>query len=228
MSDFYRYSQHSNHVVAEKSFEKRLEIAKSHMCAGCPIILMDDFNRENEADLVVAADKITVPVMAQLIRDGSGIVCLCLTDKVRKKLRLTPMVPHNKSRYGTAFTISIEARVGISTGVSAADRVTTINAAISPEAVSEDLVSPGHIFPLCAHSDGVLGRCGHTEGSIDLAIISGLNPAAVICELMNADGTMMRGEALESYATEHNLVTLTIAELVSYRLSLHKESTPTF
>jgi len=178
---------------------------------------MDDFDRENEADLIVAADRITVPVMAQLIRDCSGIVCLCLTDETLERLRLPPMVAHNESRHRTAFTVSIEAREGVSTGVSAADRVTTISTAIAPGAVNTDIVSPGHVFPLRAQTGGVLSRRGHTEGSVDLAIMAGLAPAAVLCELMNADGTMMRGAALDRYAAEHGLVALTIAELVNYR-----------
>ncbi len=177
---------------------------------------MDDFDRENEADLIVAADKLTVPVMAQLIRDGSGIVCLCLPGETLDRLGLPPMVQRNQSRYATAFTVSIEAREGVSTGVSAVDRVTTIRAAISPAAQSEDIVSPGHVFPLRAQPGGVLTRRGHTEGSVDLAVLAGLRPAGVLCELMNADGTMMRGAALERYAAQHGLVALTIAELADH------------
>jgi len=177
---------------------------------------MDDFDRENEADLIVAADKLTVPVMAQLIRDGSGIVCLCLPGDTLDRLALPPMVPRNQSRFATAFTVSIEAREGVSTGVSAADRVTTIRAAIAPTAQADDIVSPGHVFPLRAQPGGVLTRRGHTEGSVDLAVLAGLRPAGVLCELMNADGTMMRGAALERYAAQHGLVALTIAELADH------------
>ena len=194
----------------------RLQRALHHLRLGRPVILMDDFDRENEADLIVAADKLTVPVMAQLIRDGSGIVCLCLPGEVLDRLDLAPMVQRNQSRFATAFTVSIEAREGVSTGVSAVDRVTTIRAAIAPTAQADDIVSPGHVFPLRAQAGGVLTRRGHTEGSVDLATLAGLRPAGVLCELMNADGTMMRGAALERYAAQHGLVALTIAELADH------------
>jgi len=206
--------------LTAQPFEARLARALHHLRLGRPVILMDDFDRENEADLVVAADKLTVPVMAQLIRDCSGIVCLCLTDDTLDRLRLPPMVARNESRYSTAFTVSIEAREGVSTGVSAADRVTTIRAAIAPGAQAGDIVSPGHVFPLRAQPGGVLARRGHTEGSVDLAVLAGLRPAAVLCELMNADGTMARGPAIARYAAEHGLVALTIAELADYRRRL--------
>ena len=198
-------------------FHTRLTRALHHLRLGRPVILMDDFDRENEADLIVAADKLTVPVMAQLIRDGSGIVCLCLTDETLDQLQLPAMVARNQSRFSTAFTVSIEARDGVSTGVSAADRVTTIRAAIAPGAQAADIVSPGHVFPLRAQPGGVLTRRGHTEGSVDLAILAGLRPAGVLCELMNPDGTMMRGPAIARYAAEHGLVALTIAELADHR-----------
>jgi 3,4-dihydroxy 2-butanone 4-phosphate synthase len=203
-------------ALAVQPFSARLARALHHLRLGRPVILMDDFERENEADLIVAAEKLTVPTMAQLIRDGSGIVCLCLPGAVLDRLQLPPMVPCNKSRYATAFTVSIEAREGVTTGVSAADRVTTILAAIAPHAHGDDLVSPGHVFPLRAQPGGVLARRGHTEGSVDLAVLAGLRPAGVLCELMNPDGTMMRGAALERYAAMHGLVALTIAELADH------------
>ncbi|MFY2057486.1 3,4-dihydroxy-2-butanone-4-phosphate synthase [Achromobacter xylosoxidans] len=202
--------------LAAQPFAARLQRALHHLRLGRPVILMDDFDRENEADLIVAADKLTVPVMAQLIRDGSGIVCLCLPGETLERLDLAPMVQRNQSRFATAFTVSIEAREGVSTGVSAVDRVTTIRAAISPTAQADDIVSPGHVFPLRAQPGGVLTRRGHTEGSVDLATLAGLRPAGVLCELMNADGTMMRGAALERYAAQHGLVALTIAELADH------------
>jgi len=202
--------------LASQPFAVRLSRALHHLRLGRPVILMDDFDRENEADLIVAADKLTVPVMAQLIRDGSGIVCLCLPGDTLDRLELPPMVQRNQSRFATAFTVSIEAREGVSTGVSAADRVTTIRAAISPSAQPDDIVSPGHVFPLRAQPGGVLTRRGHTEGSVDLAVLAGMRPAGVLCELMNADGTMMRGAALDRYAAEHGLVALTIAELADH------------
>jgi len=210
-------SSYSPPDLYAQSFQTRLTRALHHMRLGRPVILMDDFDRENEADLIVAADKLTVPVMAQLIRDCSGIVCLCLTDETLEQLQLPPMVARNESRFSTAFTVSIEARHGVSTGVSAADRVTTIRAAIAPGAQADDIVSPGHVFPLRAQPGGVLTRRGHTEGSVDLAILAGLRPAAVLCELMNPDGTMMRGDSIARYAAEHGLVALTIAELADHR-----------
>ncbi|OZI68449.1 3,4-dihydroxy-2-butanone-4-phosphate synthase [Bordetella genomosp. 1] len=197
-------------------FAVRLERALQHLRIGRPVILMDDFDRENEADLIVAADKLTVPVMAQLIRDGSGIVCLCLPGDVLDRLELPAMVTRNQSRFSTAFTVSIEAREGVSTGVSAVDRVTTIRAAIAADADPADIVSPGHVFPLRAQPGGVLTRRGHTEGSVDLAVLAGQRPAGVLCELMNPDGTMMRGAALERYAAAQGLVALTIAELAEH------------
>ncbi|MBR8653801.1 3,4-dihydroxy-2-butanone-4-phosphate synthase [Achromobacter sp. Marseille-Q0513] len=208
--------QQSLPSLASQPFEARLQRALHHLRLGRPVILMDDFDRENEADLIVAADKLTVPVMAQLIRDGSGIVCLCLPGEALDRLGLPPMVQKNESRHATAFTVSIEAREGVSTGVSAADRVTTIRAAVSPTGQPGDIVSPGHVFPLRAQPGGVLTRRGHTEGSVDLAVLAGLRPAGVLCELMNADGTMMRGAALERYAAQHGLVALTIAELADH------------
>ncbi|SOE45911.1 3,4-dihydroxy-2-butanone-4-phosphate synthase [Orrella dioscoreae] len=207
-----------------RPFAARLARALHDLRIGRPVILLDDFDRENEADLIVAAAKLTVPVMAQLIRDGSGIVCLCLTDETVAQLDLPPMVARNDSRHGTGFTVSIEARAGVSTGVSAADRVTTIRTAIAPQARPEDLARPGHVFPLRAQPGGVLARRGHTEGSIELAELAGLGSSAVLCELMNPDGTMMRGEALDRYAARQGLVALTIAELVAHREALDAQA----
>lgn len=195
----------------------RVQQALCAMQEGRPVILMDDFDRENEADLIVAAEKITVETMAMLIRECSGIVCLCLTDEALQRLQLPPMVTSNESRFGTAFTVSIEARHGVSTGVSAADRVTTIRAAIADNAAPEDLARPGHVFPLRARRNGVLDRRGHTEGSVDLARLAGLKPAAVLCELMNADGTMTRGEQITQFAALHGLPMISIADIVAYR-----------
>ncbi len=197
--------------------EGRIQAALDAMRAGVPVILLDDFDRENEADLIVATDRLTVETMALMIRECSGIVCLCLTaDKVRE-LELPPMAAANGSKYGTPFTVSIEAREGVTTGVSAADRVTTIRAATAANARPEDVVRPGHVFPLRAAPGGVLERAGHTEGSVDLARLAGLTPYAVLCELMNPDGTMMRGEAIEQFAELHSMPILTIAELIEWR-----------
>ncbi len=195
----------------------RLRIALDAIRHGRAVILLDDDDRENEADLIVAAERITVPMMATLIRECSGIVCLCLGDAVLQRLALAPMVAHSGSRYGTAFTVSIEARDGVTTGVSAADRVTTIRTAIAPGATAADLVSPGHVFPLRAAPGGVLERRGHTEGAVELARLAGLQPAAVLCELMNEDGSMMRGDALVAFSRERGYPMLTIAELVTHR-----------
>jgi 3,4-dihydroxy 2-butanone 4-phosphate synthase len=199
------------------TLEQRIARALEAVRAGVPVVLLDDFDRENEADLIVAAEKLTVPTMAMLIRECSGIVCLCLTSDAVQTLDLPPMVAHNDSLYGTPFTVSIEAREGVTTGVSAADRVATIRAATKPGARASDLRKPGHVFPLRAHPDGVLGRRGHTEGSVDLAILAGLQPAAVLCELMNTDGTMMRGAAIETFAALHGMPMLSIADLVAWR-----------
>jgi 3,4-dihydroxy 2-butanone 4-phosphate synthase len=206
----------------QSTFPIRFKQALADMRQGRPVLLMDDFDRENEADLIVAAEKITDRSMAQMIRDGSGIVCLCLPDETLQHLQLPPMVADNQSRFSTAFTVSIEARQGVSTGVSAADRVTTIKAAIAQGAQPEDLASPGHVFPLRATAGGVLARRGHTEGSVDLAVLAGLQAAAVLCELMNPDGTMARGDDITRYAAENGLQVLSIAELVEYRLQQAK------
>ncbi|MDE2625927.1 MAG: 3,4-dihydroxy-2-butanone-4-phosphate synthase [Burkholderiales bacterium] len=195
----------------------RLRIALDAIRHGRAVILLDDDDRENEGDLIVAADRITVPMMATLIRECSGIVCLCLTDAQLQRLALPPMVTNNGSRHGTAFTVSIEARRGVTTGVSAADRVTTIRTAIAADAVADDLVSPGHVFPLRAAPGGVLERRGHTEGAVELARLAGLQPAAVLCELMNEDGSMMRGADLVAFSRKHGYPMLTIDELAAYR-----------
>ena len=195
----------------------RIRIALDAIRHGRAVVLLDDDDRENEGDLIVAADRITVPMMATLIRECSGIVCLCLGETQLRRLALPPMVATNESRYGTAFTVSIEARDGVGTGVSAADRVTTIRAAIAADAQPRDVVSPGHVFPLRAAPGGVLERRGHTEGAIELARLAGLRPAAVLCELMNDDGSMRRGDELLAFSRSHGYPMLTIEELVAFR-----------
>ncbi|MBD8566985.1 3,4-dihydroxy-2-butanone-4-phosphate synthase [Oxalobacteraceae sp. CFBP 8763] len=207
----------STHTLFSHDLEGRIAAALDAMRAGIPVILLDDFDRENEADLIVAAEHITSDTMALMIRECSGIVCLCLPDEKVRALELPPMAPENGSRFGTPFTVSIEARHGVTTGVSAADRVTTIRAAIAHDARPDDVVRPGHVFPLRATPGGVLARAGHTEGSVDLARLAGLQPAAVLCELMNPDGTMMRGEQIEQFAQERDFPILTIAELIQWR-----------
>jgi 3,4-dihydroxy 2-butanone 4-phosphate synthase len=201
----------------ERGLFQRVEFALDAMRSGRGVILQDDFDRENEADLIFAAEKMTEADMALMIRACSGIVCLCLDDARIRQLSLPPMVSNNESRFGTAFTVSIEARHGVTTGVSAADRLTTIRAAIQDNALPKDLARPGHVFPLRAHPEGVLGRMGHTEGSVDLARLAGLKPTAVLCELMRDDGKMMRGDDVDAFACLHDFPKLSIAELIRFR-----------
>lgn len=196
------------------SVEERFHRALDDMRLGRPVILVDDFDRENEADLIAAAETISVPTMALFIREGSGIVCLCLADETLDRLDLPQMVSTNESCYQTAFTVTIDAREGVTTGVSAQDRVTTIRAAVGLNAQPHDLVRPGHVFPLRAAPGGVLARQGHTEGSVDLAVMAGMKPAAVLCEITNPDGTMAKGPEVDQFARRHGLVMLSIAELV--------------
>lgn len=205
---------------AECSFEERLYRALDDMRRGRSVILVDDFDRENEADLIAAAETITVPTMAQFIREGSGIVCLCLPEAALIRLELPQMVSCNESCFHTAFTVTIDAREGVTTGVSAQDRVTTIRAAVDDDARPHDLVRPGHVFPLRAAQGGVLARQGHTEGAVDLARMAGMKPAAVLCEITNPDGTMTKGNDVDQFARRHGLVMLSIAELVDYRRGL--------
>ncbi len=201
---------------AELSFEERLHRALDDMRLGLPVILVDDFDRENEADLIAAAETISVPTMALFIREGSGIVCLCLTDETLERLDLPQMVSTNESCFQTAFTVTIDARDGVTTGVSAQDRVTTIRTAVRPDAQPRDLVRPGHVFPLRAVPGGVLVRQGHTEGSVDLAVMAGMKPAAILCEITNPDGTMAKGAEVGKFAERYDLVMLSIAELVDH------------
>lgn len=199
--------------------ESRIELAIQALQAGKAIILKDDEDRENEADLVIAAETMTVSWMAKFIRYCSGIVCLCLPAEKLAQLNLPQMVPSNENPRQTGFTLSIEARTGVTTGVSAADRLTTIQAAIAPNAEATDLVRPGHVFPLRAVAGGVLARRGHTEGSVDLVKLAGLTPAAVLCELMNDDGTMMIGQAVEDFSRLYDLPIVTVEELAQYLMA---------
>jgi 3,4-dihydroxy 2-butanone 4-phosphate synthase len=207
-------------LLSTEAVPPRIAAALQAMRDGRAVVLQDDHDRENEADLIVSAERLTNETMALLIRECSGIVCLCLPDEKIRALELPPMAVNNESRHGTAFTVSIEARDGVTTGVSAADRVTTIRAAIADTAKPADIVRPGHVFPLRAMPGGVLARRGHTEGTVDLAILAGLKPAGVLCELMNPDGTMTRGAEVERFAAQHDLPMLTIAELVEFREAL--------
>ena len=186
--------------------------------AGRPVLVLDDADRENEADLIVAADRIDAATMALLIREGSGIVCLCMRPGRASALKLRPMVEVNRSRYATAFTQSIEAAHGVSTGVSAADRVQTIRCALRSTLERNEIVSPGHVFPLVARPGGVLERQGHTEAAVDLAELAGCEPAGVLCELMNADGSMARGAQVAAFAERHGLLCTTVEALREFRL----------
>ena len=200
--------------MAVSSIEAVIEDIK----AGKMIILVDDEDRENEGDLYMAAEKVNADGINFMATYGRGLICLTLNGKLTDKLGLPMMVSNNTSPYGTGFTVSIEARVGVSTGISAADRARTVQVAVDPNAKPQDLVSPGHIFPLRARDGGVLVRAGQTEGSVDLSRLAGLIPAGVICEIMNEDGTMARMNDLEKFAEKHDLKIATIADLVAYRL----------
>lgn len=199
--------------------EQRLQQALEDMRQGKPILVMDDFDRENEADLIIAAETLNVETMARMIRDGSGIVCLTLTNELANHLELPAMVSDNSSQFRTAFTVTIEAAKGVTTGVSAKDRTTTIHATIKDGAIASDLNRPGHVFPLRARDGGVLTRRGHTEGSVDLARLAGLKPVGVLCEVTNPDGSMASGIQVLAYAQTHQLTLITIEEIVQYRLA---------
>ena len=186
--------------------------------AGKMVILVDDEDRENEGDLCMAAEAVTPEAINFMATHGRGLICLTLTPDIITQLDLPMMVSQNKSPYGTGFTVSVEARTGVSTGISAADRACTIKTAVAVDARPQDLISPGHVFPLRAREGGVLVRTGQTEGSVDLARLAGVRTAGVICEIMNEDGTMSRMPDLEIFARKHNLKIATIADLVAYRL----------
>ena len=195
-----------------------IEEAVADIRDGRMIIIVDDEDRENEGDLVCAAEKVTAEIINFMARHARGLICLPLTEDRCDELHLTTQVADNTSYLGTAFTVSIDARRGISTGISAADRATTILVAVDPAARPQDLARPGHIFPLRAKNGGVLVRPGQTEASVDIARIAGLYPAGVICEIMNEDGTMSRLPQLEQFAAQHNLKMITVADLVRYRI----------
>lgn len=193
--------------------QERVKRAVAALQRGEGILVVDDEDRENEGDFIFAADSLTDQQMALMIREGSGIVCLVLTGEQCDRLNLPPMVAENTSRMGTGFTVSIEAAHGVTTGVSAADRVTTVKAAINPQARPQDLARPGHMFPLRAHPGGVLARAGHTEASLDLVRMAGRAPAAVLCELTNPDGTMARLPEVIRFARGLGMPVMTIADL---------------
>src|SRR5512142_729040 len=182
------------------------------------VILVDDEDRENEGDLVIAAEKVTPHAINFMAKHARGLICLALTPERVEELQLPQQAIENTATFGTAFTVSIDARKDITTGISAADRATTIHVAIDPKSKPSDLARPGHIFPLKAQQGGVLKRAGQTEGSVDLARLAGLTPAGVICEIMNDDGTMARVPQLAEFAAQHKLKMVTIKDLIAYRM----------
>jgi 3,4-dihydroxy 2-butanone 4-phosphate synthase/GTP cyclohydrolase II len=196
----------------------RVEAALEDLRKGRMVILVDDAERENEGDLVLAAQFVTPDAINFMAKHARGLICLSLTEQQVKRLGLTMMVSENQSTYATAFTVSIEAARGVSTGISAHDRAVTVKAASNPEAKPEDVVRPGHVFPLRARKGGVLVRAGQTEGSVDLCRLAGLTPAGVICEVMNDDGTMARMPDLEKFAAQHGLHVLGVADIIHYRM----------
>lgn len=201
--------------------QKNIETAIKALQNGTGIIITDDKNRENEADIIFHANTITEKQIALLIRECSGIVCLCLTPQKVKELNLPMMVQSNHSKFQTPFTISIEAKEGISTGVSAKDRVTTIKSALKKDGINH-IISPGHIFPLCAKNGGVLERNGHTEASIDMMKLSNLEPNAVLCEITNEDGSMAKGEEIKNFAKKYSMPIISIEEIIKYQLNSEK------
>ncbi|MFY4805250.1 3,4-dihydroxy-2-butanone-4-phosphate synthase [Aliarcobacter butzleri] len=201
--------------------QKNIETAIKALQNGTGIIITDDKNRENEADIIFHANTITEKQMALLIRECSGIVCLCLTPQKVKELNLPMMVQSNHSKFQTPFTISIEAKEDISTGVSAKDRVTTIKSALKKDGINH-IISRGHIFPLCAKDGGVLERNGHTEASVDMMKLSNLEPNAVLCEITNEDGSMAKGEEIINFAKKYSMPIISIEEIIKYRQNSEK------
>ena len=205
-------------MAHDSSLFASVEEAIQEFRAGRMVVVVDDEDRENEGDLTLAAEFVTPEAINFMARFGRGLICLTLTEERADYLRLYPMTPDNTSRFGTAFTETIEAREGVTTGISAADRAQTIRVAIDPRSTPQDLARPGHVFPLRARKGGVLVRAGQTEASVDFARMAGLVPAGVICEIMNDDGTMARVPDLANFCREHNLLMVTVADLIHYRL----------
>lgn len=197
---------------------RRVDLAIEDLRQGRMVILIDDEDRENEGDLVIAAEKITPEAINFMATHARGLICLSLTSEQVERLGLPMMATNNQSAYNTAFTVSIEAREGVTTGISAADRAHTTRVAIRPDATSRDIVTPGHVFPLRARDGGVLERVGQTEGSVDLARMAGLDPSGVICEIMNPDGTMARLPDLLEFGAEHQIRVVAVADIIKYRM----------
>ncbi len=205
------------------NYQERVKNAIDKLKSGKGILLVDDENRENEGDIIYSAEKMTEADMALMIRECSGIVCLCLTPEKSKSLELRQMVEQNNSKNQTAFTISIEAKEGVTTGVSAKDRLCTIKTAIAPNAKPSDLAHPGHVFPLTAKGNGVFERRGHTEGSIDLVKLAGLGDTAILSELTNENGTMAQLPEIINFAEKHNMTVVTIEDIYQYRKQITQE-----
>ncbi|MFP3014408.1 MAG: 3,4-dihydroxy-2-butanone-4-phosphate synthase [Arsenophonus sp.] len=202
---------------------ERIERALKALRQGNGVMVLDDDSRENEGDIIFSAETMTIEQMALTIRHGSGIVCLCITENRRKQLELPMMVKENSSKFQTAFTITIEASQGVTTGVSASDRLMTIRKAIADDAKPTDLNRPGHVFPLRAQKGGVLERRGHTEATIDLVKLAGFKPVGVLCELTNDNGTMARMPEVIVFSKQYNMPIITIDDLVTYRQQFTKK-----
>ena len=205
-------------INGHQSLFDRIEDAIAAIHDGKMVIVVDDENRENEGDLTIAAEKITPAAINFMAKHGRGLICLAMTPDRLDELEIPLMVPKNGSRFETAFCVGIEARERTTTGISAADRATTVRVAVDPETKPADLIRPGHVFPLRARDAGVLVRAGQTEAAVDLARLAGLRPAGVICEIMNEDGSMSRVPELRQFAEDHNILMITIADLITYRL----------
>jgi 3,4-dihydroxy 2-butanone 4-phosphate synthase/GTP cyclohydrolase II len=217
-----RHLNKEKHKAAHEKDRKRMTVpvdrAIEEVRAGKTIIIVDDEDRENEGDLMVAAEKVTPAIINFMTKHGRGLICLPLTKQRVEELQLPLMVRENTARFETAFTVSIDAKEGVTTGISAHDRAKTVLKAINPKTAPSDLARPGHIFPLQAKEGGVLARAGQTEAAVDISRLAGLTPAGVICEIMNEDGTMARMPQLEIFSAEHHLSLLTIADLIKYRM----------
>jgi len=205
--------------VSTDPITRRVEAALSAIAAGKFVVVADNAERENEGDLILAAEKATSAALAFLVRHTGGVVCVALPGQRLRELGLPLMVAENTESQGTAFTVSVDLKLGTTTGISAADRATTIRGLANPSTLADDFLRPGHVFPLRAREGGVLRRPGHTEAAVDLARLAGLQPAGVLCEVMNDDGTMACGAALEGFAERHELPFLTVADLIAYRRS---------
>lgn len=210
-------SDHADNIEQTVSGLSSTEEIVAEAKAGRMVILVDDEGRENEGDLIIPADHITPEAINFMATHGRGLICMPVDASIGARLGLAPMTRSNNSKFGTAFTVSIGARDGVTTGISAFDRARTVQVAVDPQSTADDITTPGHVFPLIAQDEGVLVRNGHTEAAVDLAVLAGCSRAAVICEVMKDDGTMARLPDLLEFATAHNVKVGTIADLVEYR-----------